>query len=395
MPFLSRSVFDYRLGLMRALMDRNGYDALAFTGEDFFQFATNFALDVRAWERPALVVVPRNGQPFCVLNELSTNHWRFSREAGRIWVEDATFYAEHPRVAGRTWLAPQWTGMVAELLRARGLHRSRIGTDALPAHLARVATLLPGLHFETVTAEMRRLRWVKHAEELALMRAAAELSDWGQERYRENIRPGRLVQELDFAMAALLGGEAARRFPGENCEIRTWTLSGPPSAAPHGDGAPTGATIEKGHVIVNMVIPRLNGLVVENERTWFCGAPSPEQACMFKAATDANLAAIEQFWGGNSLAAIDAAAQMVFEKAGFGHLVLHRTGHGMGTLGHEVPDDMAFNPRLLLLNEVYSCEPGIYAWGIGGFRHDDTVVVGERPEVLTKAPKDIASQTIR
>ena len=48
----------------------------------------------------------------------------------------------------------------------------------------------------------------------------------------------------------------------------------------------------------------------------------------------------------------------------------------------------------LLEREVYSAETGIYLYGIGGFRFDDTVVVGETPEVLTKAPKDLKSQTI-
>jgi Xaa-Pro aminopeptidase len=55
---------------------------------------------------------------------------------------------------------------------------------------------------------------------------------------------------------------------------------------------------------------------------------------------------------------------------------------------------MAFNNRALLENEVYSAEPGIYIYGLGGFRMDDTVVVGRSPEILTKAPKDIKSQIV-
>jgi Xaa-Pro aminopeptidase len=66
----------------------------------------------------------------------------------------------------------------------------------------------------------------------------------------------------------------------------------------------------------------------------------------------------------------------------------------MGTAGHEFPEDMAFNHRPLRAGEVYSSEPGIYIYGLGGFRNDDSVVVGDKPEVLTKAPRDIKSQTI-
>jgi Xaa-Pro aminopeptidase len=239
------------------------------------------------------------------------------------------------------------------------------------------------------------LRWVKHAEELEVMREAASLSDFVQERYRENIRPGRLVQELDYQMAVCMVEEGARRFPGANLEVmRCWTLSGPASASPHGDGASCGARIKRGDVLVNIVIPRLNGIVVENERTWFAGEPSEDQRRYYEVARAANEAAAGAAVTGRPVSGIDAAAQNVIEAGGCGKFIRHRTGHGMGILGHEYPEDMAFNNRALLENEVYSAEPGIYVYGLGGFRMDDTVVVGRSPEILTKAPKDIKSQIV-
>ncbi|MCR9257401.1 MAG: Xaa-Pro peptidase family protein [Alphaproteobacteria bacterium] len=394
MSFLSRAVFDYRKGMMDALMDREGYEALAFTSPYFFQFATNFHLDVQGWERPVAAIVPRHGEPFMLMCELSTSHLRFAAERQQLWCSDITFYAEHPRVTNRTWLVGQWADMAASVLKDKGLHRTRIGCDVI-GPMAKPAGLLPGLTVETALKPMREMRLVKHPEELGLMRQAADFSDWIQDRYLENIRPGRVVQELDASMAALAYEEAAKRFPGSHLEmLRTWTLSGPASASPHGNGAPTGARIEAGHGLVNIVIPRLNGMVIENERTMFCGKPSPEQARAFHAALGANEAAIEAMVTGKPVSGIDAAAQSVIEKAGFGENILHRTGHGVGMAGHEHPDDMAFCHRPLMENEVYSAEPGIYLFGIGGFRIDDTVVVGDTPEVLTRAKKDLASVTV-
>jgi Xaa-Pro aminopeptidase len=241
---------------------------------------------------------------------------------------------------------------------------------------------------------MHEMRFVKCDEELAVHRDAGALSDWGQERYLENIRPGRRLQELDFTLAAMISEEAARRFPGENAEVRTWTLSGPASASPHGDGMPTGATIEKGQGIVNICNVRLNGMMTENERTFFVGKPTNQQAALYEAARAANEAGAAAAVTGKPVAGIDAAAQAVIEKAGFGDLILHRTGHGMGVQGHEYPDDMPFCYRPLLENEVYSVEPGIYVYGLGGFRIDDTVIVGARPEIITEAPRDIETNTI-
>jgi Xaa-Pro aminopeptidase len=44
---------------------------------------------------------------------------------------------------------------------------------------------------------------------------------------------------------------------------------------------------------------------------------------------------------------------------------------------------------------VYSAEPGIYIYGVGGFRHDDTVIVGKTaPEVITKRSKKLEDQIV-
>lgn len=397
MPVLTQATQHYRSQLMHELMDRMSVDALVFTAADFCQWATNFHVDVQPWERPIAVCVPRNGEPFAIMNELSTSHLRMAKERGHLWLDLARvhFYAEHPRVVNRVPLLAQWPDLVAQCLQQAGLARSRIGVDAVGGLLARAAGLLPEVKLQPMLAELRGLRLVKHTEEIEIMRAAAGLADWLQERYRENIHPGRLVQELDYTMAALMVTEGARRFPGENLEVlRCWTLSGKASASPHGDGASCGAKIEKGDGLVNIVIPRLNGLVIENERTWFCGQPSTEQKKFFEVARAANEAAVNAAVTGRPVSGIDAAAQQVIENSGCAQYILHRTGHGMGIMGHEYPDDMAFNHRPLLANEVYSAEPGLYVYGLGGFRLDDSVVVGDTPQLLTQTPRTLAFATI-
>lgn len=287
----------------------------------------------------------------------------------------------------------QWAETVADLLRQHGLSRGRVGFDAI-GPLGRVPSLLPDVKLVACIDQMRAMRFVKCEEELALHRHAGALSDWGQARYLENLRPGRRLQELDFTLAAMISEEAARRFPNEHIQIFCWTLSGPASASPHGDGMPTGATIEKGHGIVNICNVRLNGMMTENERTFFMGKPSNQQALLYEAVRAANEAGKAAAVTGNPVAGIDTAAQAVIEKAGFGDLILHRTGHGMGVQGHEYPDDMPFCYRPLMKGEVYSVEPGLYFYGLGGFRIDDTVVIDKKPEMITHAPRDIQTNTI-
>lgn len=393
MSFLSREVQAYRTRLLDGLMDRQEVDAVVIFGAEFFQFFSNFHLDVLTWERPVALVLPRGAPPFALMNSLSTNHLRMAHERQSMWVDDVSIYFEHPKAG--VPLVGQFQKLLAERLDSCGLAGKRIGTDIETASLAAAARELDGTKIVNLQPELRQLRWIKHAEELQIMREIADLSDWVQDRYREQIRPGRLVQEMDLSIAAMMVEEAARRFPGENLEVlRCYTLSGPASASPHGNGAQTGALIEDGHGLVNIVIPRLNGVTIENERVWFCGRPDNAQANYFESARAAQEAAIEAMVTGLPVCGIDKAARAVFERDGCDDFILHRTGHGMGLLGHEFPEDMPFNDRPLLADEVYSAEPGIYVYGLGGFRFDDTVVIGQKPEILTKAPKDIRSQTV-
>jgi Xaa-Pro aminopeptidase len=395
MGYLSRRVYQDRLARIRRELGDDDLAALIVLTPENFLYVSGYFLDVQPWERPVAAIVPRDREPFLVMHELSTNHVRYAQEHASMWIQEVHFYAEHYRMQHRTYVTPQWPQMIADLLRGKGIRRGRIGADSLGGPIARVPDLLPGVQLAHAGRILREMRMVKDEEELALIRQGAELSDWGQARYREHLAPGRPLAEIDTLVAHEMAAEAIRRFPDYKVELRVSGLTGPNAACPHGVSGNYGQVVERGHGIVNIVIPRLNGYVCENERTFFVGAPGKEQAAAFEAAVEAQEAAAAAFVAGATMSDADAAAQRVFERRGFGDRVIHRTGHGIGLAGHEYPDDIAFNHRPLLEHEVFSCEPGIYLYGVGGFRHDDTVIVKQgRPEIVTRFPRDLESQTV-
>ncbi|HAI21661.1 MAG TPA: aminopeptidase P family protein [Clostridiales bacterium UBA8153] len=396
MAFLPRSVFERRLETIRSYLEANDLAALVVLTADNFYYVTNFFLDVAPWERPVAAVLPAQGQPFLVMNELSRHHLRMAEELGMLWITDWDFYVEHPRQVSRKYNVLQWHRLLADRLRARGIIKGKLGVEGPAATIARVQDHLPKLTLEDATDLLKVMRRVKCEEELAFLRSAASLTDWGMERFREIARPGRTITEVDAEQHLLMVGEAARRWPQDRVRSRVFSLTGPDSAAPHGAPGDIGRQIQKGDVIVNITIVTFNGMVCENERTFVVGPPASDLVRRaFTAAVAAQEAAIAQLVTGNVVANCDGAAQKVFEDAGFGDHILHRTGHGMGIAGHEFPEDMAFCIRPLETNEVYSAEPGIYIYGVGGFRHDDTVIVKPgRPEVVTTSPKSLRDQTL-
>ena len=75
---------------------------------------------------------------------------------------------------------------------------------------------------------------------------------------------------------------------------------------------------------------------------------------------------------------------------------LHRTGHGLGLGNHEAPWIAEGSDQVLEENMVISIEPGIYADGLGGIRHSDTILVtSDGYEILTESPTDMDSMTMK
>jgi Xaa-Pro aminopeptidase len=388
------SVFADRTRRIQEWLGEQEYKALIVTTPDNFYMVSGFHLDVAPWERPVAAVIPQSGNPFMIMHELSTNHLRFAEERKSLFITDYSIYVEHPRATNRTWNRLQWGELLAMRLADVGISRGRVAVEGQGPLALKIAA--PRLEFEDVTQFLIGMREVKYPEELDIIRDAASLSDFGQDRYMELVKPGLNVKAFDFEISKFIMEEGGRRFPEERVEVRLMALSGAYSASPHGTGAGAGEVFEKGDGVVNIIIVRLNGLVVENERTLFVGKPRSEiQMRAFEAATEACEAAAAQMVAGNPVSSADAAAQQVYEKAGFGENINHRTGHGIGIAGHEFPDDMPYLHRPFKEREVYSAEPGIYIWGVGGFRHDDTVFVGKNaPEVVTKRSKKLEDQIV-
>jgi Xaa-Pro aminopeptidase len=381
---------------MQGFMSCHGYDALAFSGSDWFEWASNHSITSLAFERPFLLVVTGDGRLLAIMCELDRNTLAAQEKRGELWLDAVAYYAESSDAGKHTWIASQLRDMVVDTLCSAGLHRGRIGVDGAGDWLTQAVAQLPQLQVTKAGAALRSLRWIKHSEELATMRRCASLSDWAIEAYREELRPGRLLDEVDYVVAAKLAGEAARRIPGENYKIvRLMTLSGVTSACPSGDGALTGKLLENDTVASTTIATRLNGLAMELARPWLVGSPSKRAITLFNCAHAAQKAAIDAAVAGKPVAGIHAAAQRVFDDAGYGEHLRIRSGHGIGVVQHDFPTDLPFEARLLLEREAYAVEPGLFFPDLGAFRFADTIAIGATaPEHLTQASKDRAALTL-
>jgi Xaa-Pro aminopeptidase/Xaa-Pro dipeptidase len=395
MSFEMQGIRRKRVAQFKELMQRRNLRAIVIAGNDNFQFFSNIQLSSHYWERPFVLVIPADAEPFALINMVSENGVLMQVERRLAWISDIGIYSELPRMTGRTYTAGQFTRMLRERMEAAELDHGAIGFDNRTSHLAELATLLPRMSLTSVSSDLQRLRWVKHPEEIAILRAAASLGDWAINKIKENLAPGRGLQELSAHVTALVMEEAARRYPGSNFQVmKLLTLSGPASSSTDGDGAPTGATVDANAPVVSVIVPRMNGYSVEVHRTYFCGKPTAEQKALFETALQLNEGALSQAYAKNRVSKIDEVVHLAALKAGHYDYLVHRAGHGIGISTHEYPEDVPVNPRSIEENEVFSLEPGLYVKGLGGFRIGDVVVANSRPTVITSAPKTLADCVI-
>jgi len=361
-------------------------------------YVSGFFLDVEPWERPVATVIPIDGEPSMILNELSFNHYRYGLEKGAHWIKDVVFYDEHPRLTGRRYYTKDFPFLVCRMLEDKGVVKGSIGFDVDNSAVKSFIKMhLPRVEVYDASWILREMRLVKDEYELDLMRKAAELADYGLEKMRETIEVGLSNVEIGHKVAYEIAKEAAKRYPSDvSIEVSAgFTGTGPEGAMPHGWRMPNGRRIQKGDTLLAGVGVRLNCYWAEDERTFIVGKPSEKHVKFFEVATKAQECGISMCVSGRRVSDIDAAALKVIEDAGFGDYVFHRTGHGIGLGGHEYWHDMAFNHRIMKPNMVTTVEPMICVYGFGGFRHSDTVVIGEdKPIVLTKFPKSLEALTI-
>ena len=258
------------------------------------------------------------------------------------------------------------------------------GEHLTVALASRLRHALPERFRVKATADVvERLRMVKDAAELALIRAAVNLGSSLFPVACKAIRPG--VTETAVAGAI---ESAARRRGSEGMAFSTIVAAGKRSALPHGR-ASEAAIPDRGFVVLDFGVI-LAGYCSDMTRTVHVGSVSRKASGWYEAVLEAQLAAIAAVAPGKAVADVDVAARKLLVRNGLGNYFTHSTGHGVGLEIHEGPRIASRETEVLLPGMVITIEPGIYVQGQGGVRIEDMVAVTDTGcEVLTSVTKEL------
>jgi len=271
-----------------------------------------------------------------------------------------------------------------EALRRRG--RSRVAYAPGHVSVAQNATLraLGGTQVRWVNGgdAIERLRAVKDAGELALMREAATLISEVFAAVLPKVRPGiseiSLAAEIEYAI---------KKMGGSGPSFETIVASGARSAWAH--ARPTSKQLRKNELVVLDHGAILRGYCSDLTRTVFLGRAPAKVRQLYRAVLEAQAAAREAIRPGVKAGAVDAAARGTLKRHKLAQYFTHSTGHGLGIEVHEMPRLGRGEETVLEEGMVVTIEPGVYIEGLGGIRiEDDVVVTSNGAEDLTSASRE-------
>ena len=282
--------------------------------------------------------------------------------------------------------APHLVGRALAAGAARiGFESHVVTVDGFDALSKRVAGH-PGATLVRAAGAVERLREVKDAGEVALLRLACEAADAALGALIESggLRPGRTERAVARELESLMLDHGAdfRAF-------ETIVATGANSAVPH--HRPTDAELRAGDFVKIDFGALVGGYHSDMTRTFVLGTASDWQREIYDLVAEAQRAGRAALSEGAELRAVDAAAREVITEAGHGDHFGHGLGHGVGLQIHEAPGIGAAAAGTLCAGSAVTVEPGVYLPGRGGVRIEDTLLVTDRgPELLTRFPRELA-----
>ena len=360
-----------RVSGLRRMMADNDVDAVVFTSYHNINYYGDFLYT--AFGRQYALVVTADSHVTVSANIDAGQPWR--RSFG-----DNVVYTD--------WQRDNYYHAIATVLERAGVQRGRLGVEddhVPPTTRSQLAQSLPGFTLTDISTPVMRLRMIKSAEEIALIKQGARIADLGGAAVVDAITEGAPEYEVALAGTRAMVRETAGTYP--HAELRdtwVWFQSGINTDGAH--NWPTTRQVRRGDLLSLNCFPMIAGYYTALERTLVHGEPSAEQLRYWRINTEVHEQGQKLIKPGAVCKDIAHELNRHYEAEG---LLENRTfgyGHSFGVLSHYYGREAGLELRedvdtVLEPGMVVSMEPMITIPegrpGAGGYREHDILVVTE------------------
>ena len=383
----SKAEYQRRQSALRERMAEAGIDAAIFTSIHNVNYYSDFLYC--SFGRPYAVVVTHDTVVSVSANIDGGQPWR--RTVGT----DNLVYTD--------WKRDNYFRALKSLVPNGG----KVGVEFDHITLERLSKLretIPNADIVDVGAMTMRLRMVKSAEEIALIKNGAAVCDVGGAALAAAVQEGVPEYEVALASTQAMVREIAKRYPNsELMDTWTWFQSGINTDGAH--NPVTSRRVKKGDILSLNCFSMISGYYTALERTLFFDHIDDASLKLWEVNVKVHEAGLKLVRPG--VRCCDVAAQLneIFAEH---DLLKYRTfgyGHSFGVLSHYYGREAGLEFRedietVLEPNMVVSIEPMIMLPeglpGAGGYREHDILVVTENgAENITKFPYGPAHNVIR
>jgi Xaa-Pro aminopeptidase len=377
--------------LLRYLQEHNLSGVILFDS-DYVKYYSGFTFIPT--ERPMAFLMNDNGERALFVPRLELEHAQSHSIIDR--VEHYPEYPDNPHPMERL------KTLLAEMGLAGEIAADSNGYPWIFGYRGPTLTELTGVVIHFVRAFIEDEMAIKSQAEITCLKVSSTWANLAHTLLQRYTRPGltetevtqRASTEATQAMMDAIGpiyraqsGMEARAYAGYRGQI------GRNAAIPH--ALANNIVFQPGDVLVTGATAPVWGYVSELERTMFIGQPGDEHHHLFDHMLALQTLAIEALEPGKPCSSVDQQVRSYFSKHDLMPYWKHHTGHTIGLRYHEGPFLDSGDHTTIKPGMVFTVEPGLYAPGIGGFRHSDTVVITEDGhEVITYYPRDLESLII-
>jgi Xaa-Pro aminopeptidase len=308
----------------------------------------------------AALIIPQNGRPTLYVTSL---------DYGRAQKSGVSCVC----------LTKSFLSMVKEKMGTKKIRSISIPFSLSFSVIKKVKDAFPSAKLYDITTEQRRIRSIKTAKELKLIKKAASISNIA---FRKTIKKWKYKTEAE--VKASLEFEMIKR--GATPSFPTIVASGRNASVPH--HITSLHRLKRGFCIIDFGA-RYKGYCSDCTRTVFIGKPTTKQIELYELVCAVQKNALRKICPDNSCSAIDTIARS--QLGDTQQYFTHSLGHGIGVDVHEAPNLSPKSRSHLKKNMVVTVEPGIYKSKQWGIRIEDTIIVRKSPINLTPLPKHLLS----
>ncbi len=147
----------------------------------------------------------------------------------------------------------------------------------------------------------------------------------------------------------------------------------------------TNSKIKKGFLVIDFGV-KYNGFCSDETRTIYIGKPAKKEIKDYNKLLKIQKKIISMIKPGKYYCDLDIKARLLLgkDKIYFNHSL----GHGVGKKVHSDPKINSASKDKIKINDMITIEPGIYKKDYG-IRIEDTILVKNKPIILTKTDKNL------